>query len=280
MFCSDATADAGEPLLGSASRGHRHVLLSQPKGAWAEKALQAPALRPIAHWAAEFDRNQVGKTVVRLFAPPEGFEGVEIRLFPLGRRVRVASFEHVPDTLDRVLKEETSASPADPCPRTLAVCTHGKHDRCCAKHGQALFTALRDLAREAAFDVVESTHLGGHRFAGTCLDLRPDSPGRMYGRLQREEALPLFRHLADERVWLARYRGRCDLDSGGQIAEAQALALGARGWVSVEALEDAQWQARWEGGETVARLEKTSFTSPGACGDVPTARTRFVLAKA
>lgn len=280
MFCSDLTADAGEPLLGSASRGDRFVLVAQPKAAWAPKALKTPERAPLAAWASAFDARYGGKTVIRLFAPSDETEGVELRVFPQALRLRVPALEAVPAALEALFGAPTPPPEAQSCPRTVAVCTHGKHDRCCAKHGQALFTRLRELARDVDFEVVESSHLGGHRFAGTCLDLAPGHPARMYGRLQQEEAEPLFRHLVENRIWLARYRGRCDLESGGQIAEAQALALGARGTITVTSDEAHRRRATWADGETTAELSEKTFTSKAACGDDSTTRTRLVLQSA
>src|SRR5690606_38236115 len=65
----------------------------------------------------------------------------------------------------------------------LAVCTHGRHDLCCAVRGRPV---ARELATAWPANVVEVTHLGGHRFAPTVLVL----PGGHYlGRLDAQDAV-------------------------------------------------------------------------------------------
>ena len=59
------------------------------------------------------------------------------------------------------------------------VCTHGKHDRCCAKFGRPLYEAVREQVEEDW--VWQSTHVGGDRFAGNLVSL-PD--GVYYGRVE------------------------------------------------------------------------------------------------
>ena len=69
----------------------------------------------------------------------------------------------------------------------LLVCTHGKHDRCCAKFGRPLYDAVREQVDEEW--VWQSTHVGGDRFAGNLVVL-PD--GVYYGRVEPSEAWPLL----------------------------------------------------------------------------------------
>ncbi len=94
------------------------------------------------------------------------------------------------------------------------VCTNGKRDRCCAKWGRRLFTALR---AEADAAVWQTTHLGGHRFAPTMVCL-PE--GVCYGRLEAGEAAMLVRAHRRGRIHrLDRYRGRTCYTRPVQAAE-------------------------------------------------------------
>jgi hypothetical protein len=83
------------------------------------------------------------------------------------------------------------------------VCTHGKHDPCCARYGRPLYEVLRD---ELDDDWVwQSTHLGGDRFAGNLVCL-PE--GLYFGRVDRAAALHILdRYLAAE-IAPELYRGR------------------------------------------------------------------------
>jgi hypothetical protein len=94
------------------------------------------------------------------------------------------------------------------------VCTHGKHDPCCARYGRPVFEALAEQLDEEW--VWQSTHVGGDRFAGNVVCL---PHGVYYGRLDREDAIELLdEHLA-ERVVLDKYRGRSIFTFGEQAAE-------------------------------------------------------------
>lgn len=281
-LCSVETLAAGEPLVGTASVGKRYLLISWPKGQWAEKALKAPELAPIVEWAARHDaaRND-GNTVLRLFSAQASPAGLEVRAFPAGVRLIDVPLVEAAARLDALFEDLDAGRPhedAAPCPRTLAVCTHGKHDRCCAQFGQSAYRALAEAADALGAEVVESTHLGGHRFAATLVDLRPGQPGRMYGRLRAEEMRTLVRHLEDEQVWLERYRGRVDLPPEKQIVEAEALARGAVGDVTIESIGDDAYLARWTGGSCLIRLRIQRFECKKSCGEPPESWTRPVLA--
>jgi hypothetical protein len=96
----------------------------------------------------------------------------------------------------------------------LAVCTHGKRDRCCAKNGQPLYDALR---RETYSDWVwQSTHVGGDRFAGNVV-VFPEA--LYYGRVSPDAAGALLGAHAERRIDLERYRGRAAYTFPVQAAE-------------------------------------------------------------
>lgn len=79
----------------------------------------------------------------------------------------------------------------------FAVCTHGRHDTCCAERGRPVAAAL---AAAHPAETWEVSHLGGDRFAANLL-LAPD--GLYYGRLDPDSALA---------VAAARLRGEVELD--------------------------------------------------------------------
>jgi hypothetical protein len=94
------------------------------------------------------------------------------------------------------------------------VCTHGKHDRCCAKYGRPLYDAVREQVDEGW--VWQSTHVGGDRFAGNLVAL-PD--GVYYGRVGPSEAWPVLEASLAGRVYLPCYRGRSCHGFAAQAAE-------------------------------------------------------------
>ena len=94
------------------------------------------------------------------------------------------------------------------------VCTHGKHDRCCAKYGRPLYEAVREQVEEGW--VWQSTHVGGDRFAGNLVAL-PE--GAYYGRVEPAEAWPVIEASLAGRVHLPCYRGRSCHGFAAQAAE-------------------------------------------------------------
>lgn len=76
-----------------------------------------------------------------------------------------------PQSIDRFRSDEP----------LMLVCTNGKRDRCCARLG---LVAYRKLSAEFSANVWQCSHLGGHRFAPTMLQL-PD--GWCYGAIPDEQ---------------------------------------------------------------------------------------------
>jgi (2Fe-2S) ferredoxin len=96
----------------------------------------------------------------------------------------------------------------------LLVCTHGKHDRCCARYGRPLYTALCEQADDEW--VWQSSHVGGDRFAGNVVVL---PQGLYYGRVEPADAWALLEEHAAGRIHLERYRGRSCYRFREQAAE-------------------------------------------------------------
>lgn len=98
----------------------------------------------------------------------------------------------------------------DPAPIAL-VCTHGRHDVCCAIEGRPVVTVLTD---DPAFDTWECSHLGGDRFAANILWL---PMGWMLGGVDASNAGAITKAALGGRVLPGHFRGRC-----GDVPAAQA----------------------------------------------------------
>lgn len=125
-------------------------------------------------------------------------------------RVRRIPFESYEDLRDLDL-----ATTGEPLEHPLfLVCTHGKHDPCCARKGRPLFEALAEqLDSEWVWQV---THIGGDRFAGNLVCL---PQGLYYGRVAREDAVGVLDEHFAGRVALQHYRGRSSWPFAAQAAE-------------------------------------------------------------
>lgn len=82
------------------------------------------------------------------------------------------------------------------------VCTHGRHDICCADKGRPLYRAVSTTRPDRTWEV---SHLGGDRFAGNVLVL---PRGDYFGRLEPEDAGWFVSRYESGQLDLAHYRGR------------------------------------------------------------------------
>ncbi len=147
--------------------------------------------------------------------------------------------------------------------RNILVCTHGSHDACCGKFGLPVYETLRygyAAASERRLRVWRTSHIGGHRFAPTLIDL-PE--GRYWGRLEPEALENLMLRngpLSDLRRF---YRGWAGLNGKFErIAEREIFVR--EGW---------QWTRYLKSGETLEADEnedraevRIEYVTPG--GDV------------
>lgn len=95
----------------------------------------------------------------------------------------------------------------------LLVCTHGRHNACCARMGGPLARGLTARLGEAVW---ETTHVGGDRYAANLVCL---PYGLYYGNVDVEDAVAAAEASARGEVVLRRYRGRAGLPEPVQAAE-------------------------------------------------------------
>jgi hypothetical protein len=93
------------------------------------------------------------------------------------------------------------------------VCTHGKHDACCAEKGRPVAEALTEAYPEQTWEV---SHIGGDRYAGNAVVL-PD--GLYLGRLEPDTAVAAAADLLAGRLPLDVLRGRTNLPMAAQAGE-------------------------------------------------------------
>lgn len=116
----------------------------------------------------------------------------------------------------------------------LLVCTHGRHDVCCAQHGRPVAAAMRAAHPDRVW---ETTHLGGDRFAGNVACL---PHGTYHGRVTAGTATAVAAACLAAEVHLPHYRGRAGLPGPAQAAEHTvrlATGLVLLDAVTVEAVE-------------------------------------------
>ena len=178
--CSVTSRDDGEPIAGTAPTDTAFLLVEHA-GSWGRKAVAESRL-------PEAVRDHLaGLTGVRvqLIRRHGGESGPGVRVFharatPDGFDVRTVVLPDAEALLDLDLDGDLDGPDGDwaayDAPLWL-VCTNGRRDRCCAEVGRPITAALAGRWPEATW---ETTHLGGHRFAGTLLAL---PSGHTLGRL-------------------------------------------------------------------------------------------------
>lgn len=217
--CSTASRALTEPQAGTASTVRAFLLLEEP-GPWGVDAvrdsrLPAVVKQRLTELAA---RHRVRPLLIRR---PGGGAVRSRTVFAAHVHsdrpwVETCVLDDVHDLLDLDVSGLADGwSPGltphrDP---VFCVCTHGRHDACCAERGRPLAAAIRAAAPEQSWEV---SHIGGDRFAANLLVL-PD--GLYYGQLEPEDAAGLVAgHLAG-RLDLPHLRGRSAYPFSVQAAE-------------------------------------------------------------
>lgn len=157
----------------------------------------------------------------------------------------------------------------------MLVCTNGKRDRCCALTGRSVADAA--LAAHPG-RVMETTHLGGHRFAPTAVLL---PTGHTYARLDAKTAVAALSAADQGRVpaELANtlhYRGRSSLKRFQQVAEHAFRAARGDWGLPGPSVDDAvqcnqdRWTVRVSSGSDVVTVDVirsvTDRLRPESCG--------------
>jgi hypothetical protein len=248
LRCSAASVEVGEPLEGTASTVRAFLLLEEP-GPWGVDALRDSRLPEAVKelLATMEEHHRVRPLLVR--RPARGASGT-VRLFAACVRTErpwaeTTTLGDVREVLDldiaRLGEGHSPGLPRHDDPLFL-VCTHGRHDACCAERGRPLAAALAAAAPEQTW---ESSHIGGDRFSANVL-LLPH--GLYYGRLTAEDAGPFTAGHLDGRLDLDHLRGRSTYPFSVQAAEIYLRRhLGERGVAPLDLVHRAR-----HGTETVA----------------------------
>jgi hypothetical protein len=212
-FCADLSRENDEPLAATASRIDNWFLVEY-RGLWARDALTGSGLSDQVKQHLLDQVRSVSHGRLLFVRRPDRRGRPELAAFTATSRpgqttVTRTEFEAYEDLRGLDLIAGTPVEHP-----LFLVCTHGKHDPCCARFGRPLYEALRDeLAPDWVWQV---SHIGGDRFAGNLVCL-PE--GLYYGRVDRETAGPVLdEHLA-RRILIPSYRGRSIYTFAVQAAE-------------------------------------------------------------
>ena len=265
--CAAASLKRADDLAGTASTV-RSFLLVEHAGSWGTDALRDARLPDGLGGHLATAGRATGVRVLLVRRPGRRAGAGPVRVFAARAAgaeswLETALLEDVHDLRDLDLAalgagRSPGLEPHDA--PVIAVCTHGRHDACCAERGRPVALALAGSRHADA--VWECSHIGGDRFAGNILVL---PRGLYYGRVEPDAALAVADAVVDGRVSLDHLRGRSDLAMPVQVAE-----IDVRRRLGLTGLDDVRpTAARADGEVTVVTVE-----SPGRTEEV---RVRRVL---
>ena len=207
--CADAAQERGEPLYATASYVRRWLLLEQP-GSWGRNAITQSRLP--RRVALELRRRT---------------RAAGIRIIVIRRGARLSSEQRscyfvrtderelyqarlALDGADQLLdvdlmsfseggRVQGAVEGLDPL---FLVCTHGRHDKCCAIRGNQV---SRIACSHPHLDAWECSHIGGDRFAANLVCF---PHGVYYGRVRLDDVVQLMNCYAQGTLSLEQYRGR------------------------------------------------------------------------
>ncbi len=209
----------GDPMLGTAFPASRLLLVEQP-GPWGPDGLtESDFEHRVAHLVTDLAQS-AGMRVQAIRRPGRTHEPGDRRWAVVDTRdghqsLSWGRFRDDRDLLDVPLDGSAGTPDADPI---YLVCTHGRHDTCCALRGRPVAAALAEARPDRVW---ETTHVGGDRFAANVLVL---ASGLLYGRVEADDVTGLLASTEAGEVFTARLRGRVGL---APVAQA-ALAFGYR----------------------------------------------------
>jgi hypothetical protein len=217
--CSARSLAEDEPLLGTASRYRLWLLVEQP-GRWEHDAMLESGFPPeVGSRLRDLGlRLRMRVALIKRRTRPWPASRRRVFLAYTGvseRRIRMLEVDDPADLLDLDLAGHAGSrftGLGDPVDGPLSlVCTHGKHDPCCARRGAPLYRALADRP-----DVWECTHIGGDRFAGNLVCF---PHGVYYGRVPASRGSELVEGYDRGVLDLEHYRGRSCYSPAIQAAE-------------------------------------------------------------
>jgi hypothetical protein len=222
FFCSDASFVRDEPIFATASQVDRWLLVEQ-SGPFSAESVPASRITPEALLHLSRLANSAEARLVLIRRPP-GLEAEPgVRIFyadvrPDHERLRTLLLA------DEAALATVTLDGAGWAPLSsgiFLVCTHGKHDPCCAVKGRPVVAALSDAL--APGRVWETSHIGGDRFAANVVAL----PSGLYlGRVEPEEASAVAEVIDGGRVPVHYLRGRSSITLPGQAAQHFARTVG------------------------------------------------------
>lgn len=206
-------------MEGTASTVRAFVLL-EASGPWGVDAVRDSRMdQAVRRWLLELERaHRVRPLLIRrhgraVAGPRRVFTAHVDRTAPWLETAVVEDLRELLDLDLSGLSRGRSAGLSRYADPVFLVCTHGRHDACCAEQGRPLAAAMSTVAPEQTWEV---SHIGGDRFAANVLVL---PHGLYYGRLGPSDVPGFVASHGSGSLDLQHLRGRSSYPFSVQAAE-------------------------------------------------------------
>lgn len=209
--CSTRARARQDSLAGTALPTHRFLLVEEP-GPWGPQAHPTGDLPDAVVKHVHLAANELAARVLLIRRPGRQPSSV-------GRTWGFADLERgdirwgYSDSVDELAVADFHSGGTASTEATYLVCTHGRHDVCCATEGRPVAAALAATVPESVW---ECSHVGGDRFAANVLVL---PTGIVYGWVKPADVDRLLHAQQSGLLLPDLLRGRCGLSPASQVAE-------------------------------------------------------------
>jgi len=223
VFCRDIALERGEPMEGTGRIEERVLLLAWPRGYWRNPREASVGMSvALGEAVRKARRNNPYLILVDRVGDSENIP--KLTAFPEAVSFTPADTNALIEAITRWGNGEPLTG--TPEPRiTVVCCTDSRSDACCARFGFATYKALIAEADPAKFNVLQSSHIGGCRFATS---LAVVSRRQRYARLDPEQVPEFLATIEAGDIYLPAFKGRADLAEPEQVAELAALRWAAK----------------------------------------------------
>lgn len=208
-FCAQISREHHESCIGTAARVDTWLMIEYT-GAWGMRAVEQSTLSPqVKDWIQAHRTSKSNFLPVFIRQHHRPLQSITCFVC-IARENQQAIYCFILQSYEEIISLDIDALAAeDSCydqnrynePLYL-VCTHGKHDMCCAKYGLPIY---QEFARLIGHQVWQSSHLGGDKFAANILYL-PQSI--YYGRVAVPDVEILLDLHSQQQIYLQKCRGQ------------------------------------------------------------------------
>jgi hypothetical protein len=235
FFCADACRQANEDIIGSGTNYSVYVLVECPYP-WEYNAFESRYLpKNLEILIAEVKKSKLSLRFLLITQNQNQRQNNrKILIYEKDQSSFLNSYKKYefdvddPEKIAPVIQQylagnSLESKTKESQKRDILVCTHGSHDKCCAKYGNPFYMEAKKTIAELGLNNIriwKASHFGGHRFAPTIIDF-PD--GRYYGLLNQESFKSILLRTGNIKLLNQVYRGWGILPTCIQVLERELI---------------------------------------------------------